>query len=400
MRTTALALVGLLSCACDDLGGLSKVCPTDPCWVDDNGEVRMDAAPFLVDETTACILGQPVCNDDGEVTRCKASLGPQEEWCNAVDDDCDGQTDEYLEEWWPSPNNWCQDVLEGVCKVADLVCIDGVETCEMHIGPSEEVCNNRDDDCDGDVDDGLETEFFYPEDEFPMTVGIGECRPGVRRCIDGVNDVTPAVTPAEEECGTGDDEDCDGFVDENENGPVEASFALLLDISGSMSGVIDAVTDAVCSWASDPVFEPSRFAVILISDMREMHPYIGVEQDFADAVTTCDTLLGNQWLLYGGGEEFQLAGTLASDALSWPDYEDKHVIVFTDEHVQYTYDAEDVDVIDQCLTRPYEVGVFTQSWVAFGWQPIVDACGGFIDDISDETDIMEEKLRYRFGGGC
>ena len=82
------------------------------------------------------------------------------EVCNQKDDDCDGETDEGLADW---------------CR-----CSEGE--------PVAELCNQVDDDCDGQVDE---------------VADLGACR-----CSGG-------VAPLEEELCNRVDDDCDGLVDEN-----------------------------------------------------------------------------------------------------------------------------------------------------------------------------------------
>lgn len=71
-----------------------------------------------------------------------------------------------------------------------------------------DLCDGEDDDCDGSVD----------EDELARACGtnVGECRVGTQPCVDGAwgECSSGAIGPEAERCGTGADEDCDGSVDE------------------------------------------------------------------------------------------------------------------------------------------------------------------------------------------
>ena len=91
------------------------------------------------------------CRADGSGTACvitRPGEAPADEVCNDIDDDCDGQIDEGL-------------ICTGSCE------------------PQQEVCNGVDDDCDGLIDD---------EDPLLGTTcgeDEGACEEGVWRCLRG-----------------------------------------------------------------------------------------------------------------------------------------------------------------------------------------------------------------------
>ncbi len=81
-------------------------------------------------------------------TACNAKT-PAAETCNSLDDDCDGQTDEDVA---PAPCDLTNGL--GTCKGL-APCIGGrQEICQGAYATSE-VCNGRDDNCNGETDEGF-----------------------------------------------------------------------------------------------------------------------------------------------------------------------------------------------------------------------------------------------------
>jgi len=147
--------------------------------------------------STTCGLGEcrvTVQNCVAGVPQTCVPGTPETETCNGLDDDCDGQTDEDL------GSTTCG---LGECRVTVQNCVAGVPQTCVPGTPETETCNGLDDDCDGQTDEDLGS----------TTCGLGECRVTVQNCIAGVPQTCVPGTPGTETCN-GLDDDCDGLTDE------------------------------------------------------------------------------------------------------------------------------------------------------------------------------------------
>lgn len=103
---------------------------------------------------TDCGTGVHVC-DLGHWLPCTAQQ-PQEEVCDNRDNDCDHHTDENLRR-----------PCDTVCGPGNEQCRDGEWRWCTAPQPREEVCNYRDDDCDGERDEGLSCQYWQPAEDPP-----------------------------------------------------------------------------------------------------------------------------------------------------------------------------------------------------------------------------------------
>ncbi len=80
--------------------------------------------------------------------------------------------------------------------------------------PDQEVCNGKDDNCDGKIDENLFQDCYSAKD--PKTAGVGLCMKGKRACTGGkfTGQCVGEVVPGTEKCD-GKDNDCNGVPDDN-----------------------------------------------------------------------------------------------------------------------------------------------------------------------------------------
>ncbi len=133
--------------ACSGRGPTAELCNN----IDDDCNGVIDGQPRPCGTSTGvCRAGVEICTAGVFGGTCIGSVGPGTEVCDTLDNDCDGMTDESD----PGVGVACGET-EGPCEAGTIRCVAGDLVCQGAIGPTPEICNNIDDDCDGAIDDGL-----------------------------------------------------------------------------------------------------------------------------------------------------------------------------------------------------------------------------------------------------
>ena len=204
-----------------------------PQWYTD-----VDGDGFGSSETVVVQCGQPSgfvsndgdCNDFSDIQNPNAT-----ESCNQQDDNCDGQIDEgVLLDFYIDADG------DGYGDVNQII-----QACSVPVGASDngddcndgsalvrpgatEICNNIDDDCNGDIDDNaIGTSLYYQDSDgdghgtsaatliscpiFDPTTGLSVVPPGYSALDDDCDDSDPIIAPTQPElCTDNIDENCDG----------------------------------------------------------------------------------------------------------------------------------------------------------------------------------------------
>jgi len=225
---------GLWIRCCSDPGGSCQDTSVEYCDGKDNDCDGQTDNGFDIGTTCngigECGLGVKQCDPENNLdTTCSTDIGGDDydgtpETCNGLDDDCDGQTDEDFNIGVP-----CEGV--GECGLGEYECnpLYGTDAsqplviCSTDPLGSEhqdvtETCDGKDNDCDGETDNGIAVEG-QPQVGWPCD-GVGECGIGVVECkgfydVRCSTDIGGTIHQDRNETCDGRDNDCDGQTDED-----------------------------------------------------------------------------------------------------------------------------------------------------------------------------------------
>ncbi|MEL6341840.1 MAG: MopE-related protein [Myxococcota bacterium] len=251
---------------CDDSSGVAYVGAEEVCdGVDNdcNGEIDEGVGTVWYADVDGDGYGDPAVSveaceapdgyvanaadcDDGDAAAYSAAA----EICDGVDNDCNGEIDEGVGAIWyaDADGDGYGDAAQAVesCEapagyVADIGDCDDANGA---VYPSaEEVCDGYDNDCDSEIDEGVEAVWYADVDED----GYGDASSLIEACEapDGYvaddadcDDLQPAINPGMEEICDDMDNDCDDAIDED----VVTTF--YADLDGDGFGNVDYAIDS------------------------------------------------------------------------------------------------------------------------------------------------------------
>jgi len=215
--------------------------------------------------TGACaVVGTNICNPGGTGVVCSATPGTAgTETCNGIDDDCDGNIDNFTTPDCP--------LQQGVCAGSTQVCAgaSGLQACTAgnygaDFEPSEVSCDGLDNDCDGDTD---ADDADLPTQPCPNQEGV--CAGSTQTCSGGAFQACGAADyganyEATETTCDNLDNDCDGVTDEGfvNGGKYDQDTACgscftdctqIFDLDNAF-GTCDATGTPTCELNCDPGF--------------------------------------------------------------------------------------------------------------------------------------------------
>ena len=225
------------------------------CDGDTDEDESLDASTWYADtdadgygnastSTTACSRPTGYVSDDTDCDDVNAAVYPgADEYCNGIDDDCDGDTDEDealdVATWYQDRDeDGFGDTARSTvnCSAPSGYVSDDTDCDDLEVSTypgADEYCNGVDDDCDGDTDedDALDVSTWYADadsdsygDASSADIDCDQPTGFVGDATD-CDDTDSSANPGADEYCDGVDNDCDGAMDEDDALDASAWYA-------------------------------------------------------------------------------------------------------------------------------------------------------------------------------
>jgi MYXO-CTERM domain-containing protein len=211
-------------------------------YADADGDLYGGAtAVWSCDVPAGAVVDSTDCNDGN------AAINPGAlEVCNGLDDDCDALVDDAdpsadpgsMTTWWVDADlDRYGDALSPVLACAGTTGIvandDDCNDADVNTYPgAAELCDGVDNNCNGGVDEGITVVTWYADADGDLygnpAVSLADCAVPVGYVRDRTDcdDTDNTENPGATEICDGDDDDCDGLVDEDGGSPWYADVDL------------------------------------------------------------------------------------------------------------------------------------------------------------------------------
>jgi hypothetical protein len=172
------------------------------------------------------VLNNRDCND------ANVNINPNAaEICDGIDNNCDGQIDKIRSSdgVFAAMTQACYTGPSGTNGVG--ICVGGIQTCTSgswgtcvgQVLPTTEICDGKDNDCDGPIDEGVKTVYYLDSDGDGYGISTSIQRACAKpsgystNALD-CNDNNANIKPGAIELCDGLDNDCDGTIDRDNQG--------------------------------------------------------------------------------------------------------------------------------------------------------------------------------------